>query len=115
MKSWLHIEIVQGERIPRFYLPVKQSLMTNSWNCYFFLVAPFVLIGKIIHSAFMNVWQDLMQLLEIQLQLRSIKKRKNLTKDRDKLVQWLLHHDNEVVCLHPEEKVANEIVAILKW
>lgn len=28
----------------------------------------------------------------------------------DIVVKWLLKHDNEIVCLHPEEKIAEEIL-----
>ena len=114
MISWLQIQIGHGEAPPRFYLPVNQNLTEQSWNCYFFLVAPFVLFGKIIHSVFRNVWWDLTRLPEIQLKLRSIKENENRKKDQTDLVQWLLHHDNEIVCLHPEIKIATEIVAMLE-
>lgn len=32
----------------------------------------------------------------------------------EKLVEWLLKHDNEIVCLHPEKKIATEIVTLLE-
>jgi len=38
-----------------------------------------------------------------------------LNKDKliDNLVEWLLKHDNEIVCLHPEKKIATEIITYL--
>ncbi len=36
-----------------------------------------------------------------------------MDKPIEKITKWLLEHDNEIVCLHPEKKIAVEIIACI--
>ena len=54
---WL--ETGEGQKIPRFYLPVRRCLDKLGYDCCFFLFAPFVLAWVIVSEMLMILWKDL--------------------------------------------------------
>ena len=50
------IKIPEGQLIPRFYLPVKQSLNTRTVECYLFFIAPFAMLYEKTASKLWYLW-----------------------------------------------------------
>lgn len=62
--EWLYFPVIvkyiyEGGVIPRFYLPVKIDRLNNHYECWFFLLAPFVLLLNLLACWFKHLWADL--------------------------------------------------------
>lgn len=63
--EWLIVDVGQGRRSPRFYLPVRYHWVRRVSECWIFPLAPFVLALYLVRSAFKALWGDLCELLEL--------------------------------------------------
>ena len=61
------IKIPEGQIIPRFYLPVKQSQNTRTVECYLFFIAPFAMIYEKILDKFYYFWYNLVIFSPVQI------------------------------------------------
>lgn len=50
----------EGERMPRFYLPVRRCDTRHAYECWIFPLAPFVLLWILTYRAFIGIWRDLL-------------------------------------------------------
>lgn len=50
----------EGSPLPRFYLPVVRPVNRDVYECWIFLLAPFVLIYYISRNVFWSIWRDLL-------------------------------------------------------
>ena len=55
-----HKRIKQGERIPRFFIPVRRDFARGETECWLFPWAPFVLVACLSVSVFKCVLFDLL-------------------------------------------------------
>lgn len=61
--EWVRAERHQGERYPKFFLPVKRDYHSGVMICWIFPLAPFVLFGALVAAASRSVWGDLLEVL----------------------------------------------------
>jgi len=55
----------EGERVPRFYLPVYRKYDENVVVCWIFLLAPIVLLVLIVRDMARSLWNDLITFREL--------------------------------------------------
>jgi hypothetical protein len=75
MIEWLCYDREFGEGLKPFYLPVSPSIHRDSYRCYIFFLAPFVLMWYISYNVFMNIWFDLIHFSEMQIRLYRFKRK----------------------------------------
>jgi hypothetical protein len=58
----LVIEMKEGSRLPRFYLPIWRPADKYAFECWILPLAPFVWLWRVIDSVFWNIWSDMQDL-----------------------------------------------------
>ena len=63
LKKWFVIEVGEGARIPRFFLPIQRRFHTRTSFCWIFYLAIPVMMWLILTNIIYSVWSDLTQWL----------------------------------------------------
>jgi len=65
-KDLIYFRKENGAKIPLFYLPVYEPQDRYALECWFFLLAPFVLLWRITINIFWSIWKDLLEFQRLQ-------------------------------------------------
>lgn len=66
--------IVEGYKIPAFYLPVERLNHKHAYECWHISIALFILVWKILRNMFKSFWIDLLD-FNNDLKLKKINKK----------------------------------------
>jgi hypothetical protein len=60
-----YVLVYEGERCPRFYLPTYRKYDACCYIAWIIPLAPFVLLGMALYSAFWIMWKDLVTIISM--------------------------------------------------
>lgn len=67
LRDYIYCEVAEYQKRPIFYWPVYRDPARLTITCVFFLLAPFVLIGRVIFGMIRQAWYDVIAIANLLL------------------------------------------------